>query len=75
MSKFLSLVLFSVFSIFSLSAQNEIWTESSSTDFRAPLKERVTNPVIYRTVALNTEAFLQIASTAPSRFSTNVSEN
>jgi hypothetical protein len=49
-------------------AQNNFWRNSNTAEFRSSLKERISNPSAYRTVSLNTEAFLNFASNARSRF-------
>lgn len=52
-----------------VSAQNNFWTNSNASEFNSTLKERVSKASKYRTISLNTEAFLDFASQARGRFS------
>ena len=59
------LLLFSI----NLSAQNNFWTNSTASEFRSALKERISTPSKHRTISLNTESFLDFVSQAKGRFS------
>jgi Metallo-peptidase family M12B Reprolysin-like/GEVED domain/MAM domain, meprin/A5/mu/Secretion system C-terminal sorting domain/Fibronectin type III domain len=65
----LFLVLILLFLSMDLFAQNNFWTNSTASDFRATLKQRVSMPSKHRTIALNTESFLDFVSQAKGRFS------
>lgn len=52
-----------------VSAQNNFWTNSNVSEFRSALKERVSTPSKYRTIALDADSFLEFASQARGRFS------
>ncbi|WP_405574794.1 reprolysin-like metallopeptidase [Winogradskyella sp. Asnod2-B02-A] len=65
----LALVLILLLLSMGLFAQNNFWTNSTSSDFRSTLKERVSMPSKHRTIALNTESFLDFVSQARGRFS------
>ncbi len=60
-----------LFCSFSISAQSNFWRNANSTDFRAPLKDRVSHPSIFRTVAFDTETFLNFAENASHRLSSD----